>query len=326
MACKLSGAGLAARHSESTIFLKPMEPLVSVIIPTYNRADYVVQAVESVLCQTYGNIETIIVDDGSTDNTAEVLSNYQDQINYIYQERSERSKARNEGFRHSKGDYIAFLDSDDAWLPTKVEQQVWVLNEEPNVGLVYAAVKFIDINGAPHCGELWWDEPVRKVLYEDLMTHNVITGSLSTIMVRRECLDRAGLFDESMNICEDLDLYRRIAAHYKFHKIDSVLVKIRIHEDNTQRDLSAMAKGWEATICKISRDTPPEFEYYKNEAIVKLLSKIASLYKQDSRFYSFFSFCIKSVFHRPNWILKYGFWQDVLKLTILKYFIRSNET
>ena len=303
-----------------------MDPLVSVIIPTYNRAEYVAQAVESVLNQTYSEIETIVVDDGSTDSTPEVLRKYQDQINYIYQERGERSKARNEGFRHSKGDCIAFLDSDDVWLPTKIEKQVGALNEQPDVGLIYTGVQFIDTNGGPCAGKLCWDEPVRKVLYEDLMTHNVITGSLSAIMVRRACLDRVGLFDESMNICEDLDLYRRIARYYKFVKIDIPLVKVRIHRDNTQRDATAMAKGWEATISKISRDTPPEFEYYKHEAIIKLLSKIASLYRQDSRFHSFFSFCIKSVFHRPNWILRYDFWQDLLKLSIEKYFIRSDET
>ena len=104
-----------------------MERLVSVIIPTHNRAEFVVQAVESVLNQTYGNIETIVIDDGSTDNTREELRKYQDKIHYNYQERSERSRARNEGFKHSRGDYIAFLDSDDLWLPTKIEKWISTL-------------------------------------------------------------------------------------------------------------------------------------------------------------------------------------------------------
>jgi glycosyltransferase involved in cell wall biosynthesis len=300
-----------------------MDPLVSVIIPTYNRAEYVTQAVESVLNQTYSEIETIVVDDGSTDGTAEVLSKYQDKISYMYQERSERSKARNEGFRHSKGDCIAFLDSDDVWLPTKIEKQVRVLNEQPDVGLVYTGVQFIDTNGGPCAGGLCWDEPVRKVLYEDLMTHNVITGSLSSILVLRECLDRVGLFDESMITCEDLDLYRRIAKYYEFNKIELPLVKIRIHGDNTQAEFTRMAKGWETTISKISQDTPPEFEYYKYEAIIKLLSKIAALCKQDARLRSFFSFFARSVFHKPNWILTFGFWQALSRLTIQKYLSKS---
>jgi glycosyltransferase involved in cell wall biosynthesis len=189
-------------------------------------------------------MEIIVVDDGSTDNTREVLSEYEGQIYCIYQRRSERSRARNEGFRHSRGDYIAFLDSDDFWLPTKVDAQAQVLNERPDVGLVYTDVELVDTDGSLHTGGISWDEPVRDALYEDLMTHNVVTGSLSSIMVRRKCLDRAGLFDESMNACEDLDLYRRIlAAGYKFHKIGLPLVKIRIHTGSTQRDFSTMAEG-----------------------------------------------------------------------------------
>ena len=295
-----------------------MKPLVSAIIPTYNRAEFVVEAVDSVLNQTYEDIETIVIDDGSTDNTREVLKEYGERITYVYQKRAERSKARNEGFRHSMGNYVAFLDSDDAWASEKIKQQVQVLNENPEVGIVYTDVQFIDTSGNPYIGELCWDTPQRQVLYEDLMTHNVITGSLSSVIISRNALDRVGLFDESMNICEDLDLYRRIARHYGFFKIDVPLVKVRIHEDNTQRNLAAMAKGWEATISKISRDTPQQFDYYKYEAIIKILSQIASLYRQDDRLHRFFSFCAKSLFHRPNWILRYDFWRELVRLTLTK--------
>jgi glycosyltransferase involved in cell wall biosynthesis len=296
-----------------------MDPLVSVIIPTYNRAELIAPAVQSVVDQTYTKIEIIVVDDGSTDNTREVLRKYHQEVDYIYQERSERSRARNEGFRYSRGDYIAFLDSDDLWLPMKIEKQVQVLNEKSDVGLVYTDVELIDINGNPYGGQICWDTPVRKVLYEDLMTHNVIMGSTSSVMVRRQCIDRVGLFDESMNACEDLDLYRRIARYYNFHKIDLPLVKVRIHDNNTQRELTTMAKGWETIIRKISQDTPPEIEYYKNEAIIKNLSQVASLYRQNGQLHHFFSFCAKSIFHRPNWILRYDFWRDLLTLSLRKY-------
>jgi len=294
------------------------EPLVSVIIPTHNREAFVVQAVQSVLNQTYKRIETIVVDDGSTDNTLEMLSKYRDKINYIYQERTERSRARNEGFRRSTGDYIAYLDSDDLWLPTKIEKQVDIFNKMPDVGLVYVGVEFIDADGNPCDRELSWDEPERQVPYEDFMTHNIITGTTSSVMIRRTCLDRVGLFDETMNACEDFDLYRRIARYYKFYKIDLPLVRFRVHGENTQNDAGAMARGWEITIEKISRDTPPEFEYYKNEAIIKNLSQVASLYRRAGQLNSFFAFCAKSAFRRPHWILKFGFWTDLVKLSLKK--------
>lgn len=303
----------------ANIFLRPMEPLVSVIIATYNRADLVVQAVESVLNQTYGNIELIVVDDGSTDHTHKALERYQGKLTYIYQKRSERSKARNEGFRHSGGDYIAFLDSDDLWLPTKIEKQAQLLNEEPDVGLVYTDVQFVDSNGNAHVGAVSWDTPQRAHMYEDLMTHNIITGTTSSVMVRRTCLNDVGLFDESMNTCEDLDLYRRIARYYRFRRIDLPLIKFRIHGDNTQHNACAMAKGWEMTIRKIAKETPSDFEYYKNEAIIKNLSQIAGLYRQTGRLRSFFVFCAKSILHRPIWILTYDFWKNVVRLSLKKY-------
>ncbi len=163
-----------------------------------------------------------------------------------------------------------------------------------------------------------WDTPERQELYEDLMTHNVITGTTSSVMIRRTCLDRVGLFDESMNTCEDLDLFRRLARYYNFHKIDLPLVKFRIHGGNTQHNANAMAMGWEITITKILRNTPPEFEYYRNEAIIKNLYQIVTLYRQGRSLQSFFSFFAKSVFKKPHWILRYGFWRDLVRLSLKK--------
>jgi hypothetical protein len=119
-----------------------------------------------------------------------------------------------------------------------------------------------------------------------------------------------------MNTCEDLDLFRRIARHYKFYKIDLPLVKFRIHGGNTQQNACAMAKGWEITVRKILSDTPPQFEYYKNEAIIKILSQIAALYKHEGRLDRFLSFCVRSFLYRPSWILKYSLWCDLMRLSL----------
>jgi glycosyltransferase involved in cell wall biosynthesis len=297
------------------------EPLVSVIIPTYNRAEFVGEAVQSVLCQTYKKLEIIVVDDGSTDDTSKVLKEYRGRIRYIYQERGERSRARNRGFRRSSGCYVAFLDSDDLWLPEKIEKQLDVFEKKRDVGLVYTSVQFIDYYGNPYNGAICWDALARKrrSLYEDLMTDNVISGSTSAVMVRRECLKKVGLFDESMNACEDLDLWRRVAEHYTFHKITAPLVKLRIHPNNTQGRLSIMAEGYEIILNKISQHTPAQFEYYKNQAIIKLLSKIAGLYRDGGQMHSFLFFCGKCVLRRQKWITDYNFWRDFVRLAKQKY-------
>lgn len=293
-------------------------PLVSAIIATYNRARFVGQAVTSILSQTYPNIETIVIDDGSTDQTREVLEPYFDRITYVHQQRCERSKARNRGFQLSNGDYIAFLDSDDLWHPSKIEQQVGVLNGNPQVGLVYGDVEFIDECGKPCANELQWEKPTRLALYEDLMTHNIVTGTTSCAMIRRTILNLAGLFDEAMNTCEDLDLYRRISMHCDFHKINAPLVLFRLHGGNTQGQSVAMAKGWEITIKKIMDECPSAYLYYRNEAIIKLLSQIFALYSASGRTRDFYAFCLRSVSARPNWILKAGFWQELIRLSVAR--------
>jgi glycosyltransferase involved in cell wall biosynthesis len=294
-----------------------MEPLVSVIIPTYNRSRFLSETLDSVLNQTYKDTEIIVVDDGSTDGTAQLVRKYARRIRYIYQKRSERSSARNRGVRESCGEYVAFLDSDDLWLPEKIERQVKVLNEKREIGVVYTDVQFIDECGRAYEGTICWAalQRKRRSLYEDLMTRNVISGSASSVLLRRECLETAGPFDEGMNACEDLDLWRRLAAHYRFHKIDLPLVKLRVHVENTQDRLGTMAKGYETILWKIWRqETPPKSAGYKNEAIIKLLAQIASLHRQDHNLRRFFWFCGRSLLEKSNWFLAWGFWRDFLRL------------
>jgi glycosyltransferase involved in cell wall biosynthesis len=298
---------------------KTKEPLVSVIIATFNRANLVVQAVQSVLGQTYKNIELIVVDDGSTDNTSQVLRKFRNRLVYLYQERAERSAARNLGYRQSKGEYIAFMDSDDLWLPTKIESQVGVLNRNPHVGVVYTGVRFIDGRGRDYAGKICREglKRRRQSLYEDLMTDNVV-GSPSAVMLRRACLERVGLFDEQMNACEDLDLWRRISEHFNFRKIDAPLLEFRIHPDNTQRNLVTMAKGYEMIVSKVAKDTPWKYKYYKNEAIIKLSSKIADLYWHGGKPGAFFGFVSNCLFRRTRYLTKPSFWKDFLRLFLKK--------
>jgi glycosyltransferase involved in cell wall biosynthesis len=296
--------------------MKNAKPLVSVVIPTYNRAQYLVDALESVFKQTYEHMEIIVVDDGSTDETRQILKNYSGKIRYIFLNRGERSKARNKGIQQSQGEYIAFLDSDDWWHHEKTEKQVEVLEKDPDIDLVYTGLDFIDAEGDPYNGQIPVAslERIRPSLYEDLMTRNVISGSASSVIGRRACFSDGFLFDEAMTACEDLDLWRRLSMHYRFYKIDLPLVKLRVHSSNTQSRLVDMAHGYEKIIEKIIAEIPPENKYYRNEAIIKLWSHIWDLYRDGGNRRGFFLYFGRMLLHHATLYLSVDFWKDFLKL------------
>ncbi|MBU0477484.1 glycosyltransferase [bacterium] len=190
-------------------------PLVSVIIPTYNADKYIKEALESVFKQTYTNTEIIVIDDGSTDNTKEVLTPYLDRIQYIYKENGGPASARNLGIKMAKGEYIAFLDADDIWLKEKLETQIKEMND--GIGLV--GCKDHTINGRI--------KRTRNISYKELLIKNVFSNS--SVLVRRECIDRVGLFDErpEFKAVEDWDMWIRISKRCKATYINKTLVRIR---------------------------------------------------------------------------------------------------
>ncbi len=208
-----------------------IENLVSVIIPVFNRQDYVAETIESVINQTYNNIEIVIINDGSTDNSEEIIrsfaAHYPKKINLINQQNQGQVKARNNGLKVARGEFIAFLDSDDVWLPEKIEKQIHLFENE--VGLVYSGVQYIDALGKVIGGELC-DQSIRGSVYEKLLVKNRMTGG--TVVVKNEALKKVGLFDETLKAAENWDLWIRIAKFYELDFVDETLLKYRKHSDN----------------------------------------------------------------------------------------------
>lgn len=208
---------------------------VSVIIPTYNCAKYVALAVDSVLAQTYTDYEIVVVDDGSTDETRQVMLQYADRLTYIYQENQERSAARNTGIRASSGEYVAFLDADDAWLPKKLEIQVPILDQHPSVPFSYCQALYMDADGNPvRFRGRWVDgegstETTISDRSRDLMFGNVVSGGGSTPLVRREALEAVGLFDETLSYPEDWDLWLRLSHQGPFAYVPEPLACYRVY-------------------------------------------------------------------------------------------------
>jgi len=203
-------------------------PKVSVIIPTYNRSAFISKAVSSVLKQTYRDYEIIIIDDGSTDATAAIIERFNgDKIKYIYQSHKGRSSARNKGVAKSNGDYIAFLDSDDVWLPEKLAIQVKAMDDTPKCGLAYTDAFMEDINGDNiEQRSKKYSCPSGDV-FAQLYNWNFI--STSTSMIRREIVDSCGLFNEEFGGAEDYDLWLRIAAKHEILFIDKILARYCYH-------------------------------------------------------------------------------------------------
>ncbi|MCA9940788.1 MAG: glycosyltransferase family 2 protein [Anaerolineales bacterium] len=212
-------------------------PRVSVIIPAYNHAPYVRACVDSALAQTYTDREVIVVDDGSTDGTREILRDYGEAIHLILQPNRGTQAARNTAVRAASGEFIALLDSDDVWLPAKLEKQVAALERQPAAGLVYSLAYTIDATGRRLNG----GNPTGVVLpegadaFQELLRGDFMPAL--TVMIRRACLQEIGLFDETLIGSGDWDLWLRIAARYPVICVPEPLALYRLHGTNTTHHL-----------------------------------------------------------------------------------------
>lgn len=200
--------------------------LVSVIIPSYNAAEYVKEAVDSALRQTYSEVEVVVVDDGSTDKTKQALAPYigKKQIKYIYQDNKGLAGARNTGIKNSSGEYIAFLDADDLFLPEKIEEQVRIFEDNRSYGVCYSDLLHFDEVGNFYHHR--YKYPSGNI-FEPLL-HRQFMNPL-TVMVRKEIFDQYGYFDEKLHRSEDWDLWLRWACvGVKFYYLDKPLAHYRI--------------------------------------------------------------------------------------------------
>ncbi|HWQ03791.1 MAG TPA: glycosyltransferase [Longilinea sp.] len=269
-------------------------PRVSVIIPTYNSARFIAGTLDSVFAQSFRDFEVIVVDDGSTDNTREVLQPFQNRIQYIYQQNSERSAARNNALSHTQSEYIAFLDSDDLWAPEKLERQVAVLDANPQVSLVFCQARYLDESGKPvsFCGQTLDGEPGEGLVIADysipLLSSNVVAGGGSAAMVRRRLLDEVGKFDLDLVQSEDWDMWVRLAQLGPFAYIPEPLASYRVYgwkklltrqmdEESIQQHLRIVDKnlaGW--------RGDPQEKLRLRREALrFALVLAIQAAYQLD---------------------------------------------
>lgn len=218
-----------------------MEPKVSVIIPTYNSAHFLNDAIDSVLMQTYQNIELIIVDDGSTDNTAyivELCAQKDKRVSYVFQENGGQGKARNTGIKKSTGEYIALLDADDLWGSVKIEKQMRLFKDHPDVGLVYCNALCVNA----HLQDVPQQPPFRKVfngwVTKELIKQNFINNS--SVLAKKKFLLDALLYNEKeiYRSIEDYDFWIRLSLYTQVFHLNETLLQYRyLQKIQTKKDL-----------------------------------------------------------------------------------------
>lgn len=201
-------------------------PLVSVVTASYNMGKYVGLAVESVLAQNYPAIEVIVIDDGSTDDTPEVLSKYREdsRVKLIRQENAGQTVAKNRGVQVAQGEYIAFCDADNLWLPNKLSRQIKFFNDQNDIAVVYGDISLIDADGNPlptTQAKRYSGKITGRLLVDNFVTFN-------TALVSRRVLEDVGGFDESLRMGIDYDLWLRISVNHRFHYLAEPLVLYRI--------------------------------------------------------------------------------------------------
>ncbi|HCU65321.1 MAG TPA: glycosyl transferase family 2 [Rheinheimera sp.] len=218
-------------------------PKVSVVMPCYNNAAYVRQAVDSVLQQDYPNIELIVVDDGSTDNSLEVLASYGDRIRVIVQPNQGPAAARNNGIRHATGDYIAFLDSDDLWLPGKLSAQLEFLQTNPDFIACFCSWSVWDGNEIPAFNQPTAEQRLELQkdksgwLYLPLLDDSVI--HTISVVIKKQIMDSVGFFNEDYRVGEDHDYWLRLSRVGKIAKLKTLYALYRANQQSTTNKVHA---------------------------------------------------------------------------------------
>jgi glycosyltransferase involved in cell wall biosynthesis len=221
-------------------------PKVDIIIPAYNAARYLAAALASVEAQTFADWRIMLIDDGSTDNTAEVAAPFMERLGqrfkYIKQENQGLPAARNAAIRNSSSEYMALLDSDDIWLPDRLAESLRYLESHPSVGISHSSVAFVDETGKIL---QTFDTPQKHG--EGMVAPYIYMRKLQlpcpTVTFRRSCIEKVGLFDETMRATEDRDLWFRIALHFEVGFVPKVLAHYRVSAASMSSDPNRMLQA-----------------------------------------------------------------------------------
>ncbi|MBC8492638.1 MAG: glycosyltransferase, partial [Chloroflexi bacterium] len=232
---------------------QPASPRISVVIPVYNGTNYLREAIESVFAQTYTDYEVIIVDDGSTDQTWSLIQSYGSRVRGIHKENGGISSALNCGIQQARGEYIAWLSHDDLFMPHKLERQIAMLTESPELGGCYSDYFEIDAQGKVVQEKRMPYYPPERVI-RHLLQYMFINGC--TVLMRQSCFEREGLFDENLRYAQDANMWFRLLRRFAFGHIPEFLVKYRIHPGQGSHKLKGRRADFHEFLRRCVEDYP----------------------------------------------------------------------
>lgn len=264
---------------------------VSVIIPTYNREDTIVRAIDSVLCQTYEALEVIVVDDGSVDGTEERVIKIPDsRVKYIKcKENGGVSRARNIGVLHAENQWIAFHDSDDIWLKHKLQKQMEFLDCHKEAQIVYCSYRFHGIKGEQLFYPQEWipDHEKTGYIFPRLLCGNLV--GTPTIVMNKKVWQETGGFDETLTSLEDFEFALRVAQKHNIYWVDEILYEAYQTEGSVNHNRLGFYKTWLKVICQFKQD------YIKYGLLEAVLEFLVSAAKEDG--------CLEMVLELLNQII-----------------------
>lgn len=248
------------------------EPLVSIITPIYNGERYLLEAIESALAQTYQNFELLLVNDGSTDSSAEIIRPFLKDLRIIYIEQKNAgvAAARNTAIKQAKGKYIGFLDQDDLWLNNKLEVQIAALEQDGSIALVHSRQDCIDVHGNKI--DYDWITGVSGYCFRDMFKRNRI--AVLTVLIRKTIIDKIGLFNEQLPGADDYEMWLRVTLKYPIKYIDQSLVFYRFHDSNISKNSFKMTILELRTINAILSAYPEVIQRLKKQTVRARLYKL----------------------------------------------------
>jgi glycosyltransferase involved in cell wall biosynthesis len=285
------------------------QPRVGVVIPAYNAERYVGEAIESVLAQTYGSVDCVVVDDGSTDGTAEVARTYAPEVRLVAQKNAGVAAARNRGAAAAEGPLLAFLDADDVWLPAKLERQVRALQASPEAGVVLCGLSVTDAHLTP-TGMMNLDPSADLMARLILLDGLAMVGMSQAAVVRRERFDALGGFDIRFGTSADWHFLLRLLRQSSWAYVKEPLVLYRVHGDNMSRNVEAtehdMLLGFEELFGDPMLE--PELRALRSRAYGNLHRLLAGSYFVAGRHREFLRHTLASVRHDPTELAYFARW------------------